>query len=229
MLRASRHGAFFFRLWGSQSWLPPAFTLALIPLPSARLPYWKPVRMKSLMAVAPEPDQISATDLERIFRENHALVFRAAYRITGNADDAEDVLQTVFLRMLKRDAAAEPISNMPSFLHRSAVNAALDLVRARHNVRNIPLDELEPVLAESAHHSPERIRTSSEIREWLRGALARLNPRIAQMFVLRFFEGKENPEIARMLNTTAGTVAVTISRTRDRLEKEFRAQLGGVA
>jgi RNA polymerase sigma-70 factor (ECF subfamily) len=118
---------------------------------------------------------------------------------------------------------------MPSFLHRSAVNAALDLVRSRQNIRNVPLDELEPVLADPAYRRPDRVHGSGEIREWLRGAMARLNPRIAQMFVLRFFEGKENPEIARLLNTTPGTVAVTLSRTRDRLEKEYRAYLGGVA
>jgi RNA polymerase sigma-70 factor (ECF subfamily) len=168
-------------------------------------------------------------DLERIFTDNHAMVFRAAYRITGNAGDAEDALQTVFLRMLKRDPAADPVDNIPSFLHRAAVNAALDLMRARRNIRNVPLDELEPVLAESAHRSPERAHGSGEIRDWLRGALARLNPRIAQMFVLRFFEGKENPEIARLLDTTPGTVAVTISRTRNRLQEEYRSYVGGVA
>ena len=70
---------------------------------------------------------------------------------------------------------------------------------------------------------------SGEIRDWLRVALARLNPRIAEMFALRFFEGKDNPEIAELLNTTPGTVAVTLSRTRDRLEKEYRAYQGGVA
>jgi RNA polymerase sigma-70 factor (ECF subfamily) len=185
--------------------------------------------MKALMAVPKESAQVSATELERIFRENHALVFRAAYRVTGNANDAEDVLQTVFLRLLKRDPAAEPVENMTSFLHRAAVNAALDMVRSRHHVRNIPLDELEPVLAEPAARAPDRAHASGEIREWLRGALARLNPRIAQMFALRFFEGKENPEIARILNTTPGTVAVTLSRTRDRLEKEYRVYVGGVA
>ncbi len=171
----------------------------------------------------------AAADLEQVFREHHAGVFRAAYRITGNADDAEDVLQTVFLRLVKRDSGAEPIDNLPSFLHRAAVNAALDLMRARQNVRNIPLDDLEPVLAEPASRRPDRALDSSEIREWLRGALARLNPRIAQMFILRFFEGKDNPEIARMLNTTAGTVAVTISRTRDKLQQEYRTYMGGVA
>ena len=176
-----------------------------------------------------ESADLSATALERIFREHHALVFRAAYRVTGNANDAEDVLQTVFLRLLKRDPDADPVGNMGSFLHRSAVNAALDLMRSRQNIRNIPLDELEPVLAEPAHRGPDRAHAAGEIREWLRGALARLNPRIAEMFTLRFFEGKDNPEIARLLNTTPGTVAVTLSRTRDRLQKEFQAYLGGVA
>jgi RNA polymerase sigma-70 factor, ECF subfamily len=176
-----------------------------------------------------EPASQPAEDLEQVFREHHAMVFRAAYRVTGNADDAEDVLQNVFLRMLKRDAGAEPVGNMGSFLHRSAVNAALDLMRLRQNVRNVPLDDLEPVLAEPAHRRPDRLQSSGEIREWLREALARLNPRIAAMFALRFFEGKDNPEIARMLDTTPGTVAVTLSRTRGRLQKEFQAYLGGVA
>ena len=63
----------------------------------------------------------------------------------------------------------------------------------------------------------------------LRIAMARLNPRIAEMFTMRFFEGKDNPEIAKLMNTTPGTVAVTLSRTRDRLQKEYQAYLGGVA
>jgi len=185
--------------------------------------------MKALMAAQLDSASQPETELERIFREHHAMVFRAAYRVTGNPDDAEDVLQTVFLRMVKREADAQPVENIASFLHRAAVNAALDLVRARQNIRSIPLDELEPVLSEPAHRGPDRIQHSGEIREWLRGALARLNPKIAEMFMLRFFDGKDNPEIARLLQTTPGTVAVTLSRTRDRLEKEFQAYLGGVA
>jgi len=181
------------------------------------------------MAPPPESVGFSVDNLERVFRESHAAVFRAAYRVTGNASDAEDALQTVFLRLLKRDAAADAVENMPSFLRRAAVNAALDIVRSRQVIRNIPLDELEPVLAEPAHRRPDRLQASSEIRDWLRGALARLNPRIAQMFALRFFEGKDNPEIARLFNTTPGSVAVTISRTRDRLEKEYRVYQGGEA
>jgi RNA polymerase sigma-70 factor (ECF subfamily) len=187
-----------------------------------------PATMETQAALGMEPATSPAVNLEEVFRENYAAIFRAAYRVTGNAADAEDVLQTVFLRMMRRDAAAEPVENMPSFLHRAAVNAALDLVRARQHVRNVPLEDWEPVLAESAHRRPDRAQSSGEIREWLRKTLARMNPRVAQMFVLRFFEGKDNPEIARLLETTPGTVAVTLSRTRDRLEKEFRLYMGGV-
>jgi len=168
-------------------------------------------------------------EFERIFQENHAAVFRAAFRITGSAEDAEDVLQTVFLRMLRRDRDAEPVGNIASFLHRAAVNAALDVVRARQHSRSVPLEDWQPVLAESSHRRPDRVQAAGEIREWLRGALARLSPRAAQMFILRFFEGKDNPEIAREMDTTPGTVAVTLSRARDRLEQEFRTYLEGAA
>jgi RNA polymerase sigma-70 factor, ECF subfamily len=185
--------------------------------------------MEAQTAEPMESAKQPAMDLAQVFAEHHAMVFRAAYRITGNPSDAEDVLQTVFLRMARREASADEVDSMSSFLHRAAVNAALDLMRSRQNIRNVPLDDLEPFLAESPHRSPERALNSVEIKDWLRTALARLNPRIAQMFILRFFEGKQNPEIARMLNTTPGTVAVTLSRTRDRLQQEFRASMGGLA
>jgi RNA polymerase sigma-70 factor (ECF subfamily) len=72
---------------------------------------------------APEP-----TLLSRLFDEHHGVVFRAAYRVTGNAADAEDVLQTVFLRL----AARPDLSAItPAYLSRAGVNAGLDLVRAR--------------------------------------------------------------------------------------------------
>ena len=132
--------------------------------------------MKAQAVQTMESANQPAADLEEVFREHHAMVFRAAYRVTGNADDAEDVLQTVFLRLVKRDSGAEPVDNMASFLHRAAVNAALDLLRARQNIRSVPLDDMEPVLAESPHRGPDRLRNSGEIRDWLRGALARLNP-----------------------------------------------------
>jgi RNA polymerase sigma-70 factor (ECF subfamily) len=173
-----------------------------------------------------EPAQAPAGEIERIFRDHHGMVYRAAYRITGNPSDAEDVLQTVFLRLLRRDTAAEAVENVPSYLHRAAVNSALDLMRSRQTARSVPLDDVAPSLHENASLAPDRAHSSAEAREWLRHAVARLSPQAAEIFTLRFFEGKENAEIAEIVGTTLGTVAVTLSRSRDRIEKEFRAYQG---
>ncbi|HKR95893.1 MAG TPA: sigma-70 family RNA polymerase sigma factor, partial [Candidatus Angelobacter sp.] len=78
--------------------------------------------------------------LEQIFLEHKDLVFRAAYRVTGNATDAEDVLQTVFLRLVRLEKFPE-ISNLPGYLHRSAVNASLDLLRGKKDSQTFSLDE----------------------------------------------------------------------------------------
>ncbi len=177
-------------------------------------------------AIQMQPPQTSPEELEKIFKDHHASVFRAAYRVTGSLSDAEDVLQTVFLRLLRRASDAQAVENMGSFLHRAAVNAALDLVRSRQNVRQVPLEDVAPLLPENPALSPDRAHTAGEIREWLRTAIARLSPRAAEIFVLRFFEGKDNSEIAARLGTTQATVAVTLSRTRDRIEQEYRSYMG---
>jgi RNA polymerase sigma-70 factor, ECF subfamily len=167
-------------------------------------------------------------DLDRIFREHHATVFGAAYRVTGNASDAEDVLQTVFVRLLGRAPDAEAVGNMEGYLRRAAVNAALDLVRSRQAARSVPLDDVAPLLSANPALAPDRVQRSREIRQWLRQAVARLSPRAAEMFALRFFEGQDNPAIAASLGTTAATVAVTLSRTRDRIQQEFRSYMGEI-
>ncbi|HBY59255.1 MAG TPA: hypothetical protein DEH78_05505 [Solibacterales bacterium] len=166
-------------------------------------------------------------DLESLFREYHAMVFRAAYRVTGSPADAEDVLQTVFLRLSRREAEAEPMANAESYLRRAAVNAAVDLIRSRQAARAVPIDDVSPQhLTQNPAESPERALRGSEIRSWLRQAVARLSPRAAEIFALRFIEGKENPEIAEMVGTTTATVAVTLHRTRERLANEFKLQMG---
>ncbi len=77
--------------------------------------------------------------LESVFLEHQRRVFRAAYRITGNAQDAEDVLQTVFLRLARQGDAAS-LANPSSYLYRAAVNAALDLLRARKERSSVVLN-----------------------------------------------------------------------------------------
>ena len=156
--------------------------------------------------------------VERLFRAYHGLVFRAAYRITGNATDAEDVLQTVFLRLIGRDGSAPPVQNSEKYLRRAAINAALDVVRARRVAETVPLADSQPGRGELDR---------SELRDCLRRSLASLNPQAAEIFALRFLEGYSNPEIARMLGVSQVWVAVTVHRARRRLQKQIRSYIGG--
>ena len=153
-------------------------------------------------------------ELAQVFQEHHARVFKAAYRITGNTPDAEDVLQSVFLRLVRRELDSEAVDNLDSYLYRAAINAALDLLRSRKLRPSIVLDDSAPAPDSSS---------SFEISNWLRQALTRLSPRPAEMFVLRYVEGYDNREIAQMMHTSQAVVAVTLHRTRGQLQKDYLA------
>ena len=165
------------------------------------------------LALGDDPVSTIPKPLEQMFEAHHGMVFRTAYRITGNAADAEDVLQTVFLRLLRRDPAAPAeIGNPESYLRRSAVNAALDVVRARHES-----DTLEPERLPASGSCTEL----RELRDTLRQELSKLPARTAEMFALRFFEGYTNPEIARLMGLSQIVVAVTLHRARRKLQQEM--------
>lgn len=176
-----------------------------------------------LAAVESKQTQVTVDQIEEVFRQHHALVFRAARRVTGDASDAEDVLQTVFLRLVRRAPDSAAIDDVESYLYRAAVNCALDLARSRQKVRSISLDEVTPQLTADTRLAPDRAQAGGEIRTWLRNAIARLSPAAAEMFVLRFFEGRQNAEIARAMGATPATVPVTLHRARERLQREFQA------
>jgi RNA polymerase sigma-70 factor, ECF subfamily len=137
-------------------------------------------------------------------------VFRTAYRITGNAADAEDVSQTVFLRLFRREHDA--MEHEESYLRRAAINAALDVIRSRQSDRTVELMDLP---AEPAHDDPRELRMA------LGRALAQLKPRPSEIFVLRFLEGFSNAQIARMLGISQVLVAVIVYRARQQLRKEL--------
>lgn len=167
------------------------------------------------------PLNIAPGSLETLFREHHGAVYRAAYRITGNAMDAEDVLQTVFTRLLRREEQPDLSESAGSYLHRAAVNAALDLMRRRKRARNIDLDEVGDQLIDTKEPGPERARGSQELKARLREAMSSLSPRQAEIFTLRYIEGLGNLEISKMLGASQTSIAVLLHRARHRLQKEL--------
>jgi len=174
-------------------------------------------------------EQPPAHSIEAIFRAHHGAVFRAAYRITGDPMDAEDVLQTVFARLLRREDEVDLSASAASYLHRAAVNAALDLLRRRQRARAVALADVEDELVDETGIEPERQSGSRELAEGLRRALARLSPKTAEIFALRYFEGVGNLEISRLMGTSQTAVAVILHRARRRLQKELAPFEGGLS
>ena len=174
-------------------------------------------------AVATTPESINGPpeELESLFRTHHEQIFRTARRITGSVVDAEDVLQTIFLRLVRREGDYDLAPSPGSYFHRAAVNAALDLMRSRTRSKSVPLEDVEHELFESPSRSPEAQHIDRELRKLVQQAVARLGSKTAEVFVLRYFEGFDNHEIARMLGTSQMVIAVMLHRARGRLRKEI--------
>jgi RNA polymerase sigma-70 factor (ECF subfamily) len=159
--------------------------------------------------------------LETLFQAHHDRVFRTAHRITGSAADAEDVLQTIFLRLLKSQETLDLSPNPEAYLSRAAINASLDLMRVRTRSKSIGLEDADAGAFESTAKSPEAEHVDRELQKLIRQAVARLGATAAEMFVLRYYEGYENQEIAKLLGTSHLVVGVVLHRARTKLRKEI--------
>jgi RNA polymerase sigma-70 factor (ECF subfamily) len=160
----------------------------------------------------------AAFELDDLFDAHHGMVFRTAYRITGNAADAEDVLQTVFLRLLGRGPGGNALENPESYLRRAAINVALDVVRAGRDTRSVPLEEAPPA---------EALQEPRGLRMALTRAIALLSTREAEVFALRFFEDRSNKDIAAALGISQVHVAVILHRARTAIRGELQQAQAG--
>jgi RNA polymerase sigma-70 factor (ECF subfamily) len=152
-----------------------------------------------------------STDFADLYQRYYGTVYRTALRVTGNPADAEDALQTVFVRMLNQGSRFDPDSTSEAYLKRAATNAAVDLLRRRSTRGELQLDE--------AIHGT--VEGPSLLKEQLRRALAALETEDAVVFLLRFVEGFSNGELAEMLQLEKNNVAVRLHRIRQTLQTEM--------
>ena len=164
---------------------------------------------------------VLSSDFERIFRDHYEFLYRTARHITGTSQDAEDVVQTLFLRLLHRELSGEIRSNPRGYLYRSAVNIALDVLRARkrRGGHTENAEVLERIATDRSSLAEEDVFAK------LREALGELNPKAAEIVVLRHLHGYSHSEIATLLGTSQGTIAVSLFRTRARLRRSIRQYL----
>jgi RNA polymerase sigma-70 factor (ECF subfamily) len=166
------------------------------------------------------------SELETLFEAHHTRVFRTAHRITGSPADAEDVLQTVFLRLVKSGALQDLSEHPEAYLSRAAINASLDLMRSRSRSKSVGLTDVDAAALESKSKNPEALHADRELQTLIRQAVARLGKTAGEMFALRYYEGHDNQEIAKLLGTSQMVVGVVLHRARTKLKKEIAEYLG---
>jgi RNA polymerase sigma-70 factor (ECF subfamily) len=160
-------------------------------------------------------------EIEAIFKTHSRMVYRTAYGVTGSHDDAEDVLQAVFLKLI-RQLPPDLGNNPQAYLYRAAVNSSLNIIRGRRRRRENFVDVAEHfetvVPSDSANAELDHRR--------LYEAIAELKPDVAHIVVLRYMHNKSDVEIAEMLGMSRGAIALKLFRSRARLKKLLRASLG---
>jgi RNA polymerase sigma-70 factor (ECF subfamily) len=151
---------------------------------------------------------------EQLVRTHRRQVLSLAWRLTGNAADAEDIAQEVFLRLHQSPVAAEDAGR---WLRRVVVNLCID--SARRNGRVVPMPDREFV---SSAEPPDKAVGRAEEHERLRIALQRLSERERAALVLRDIEGLTTAEVAATMSTAEPTVRVQIARARLKLREMLR-------
>jgi RNA polymerase sigma-70 factor (ECF subfamily) len=172
----------------------------------------------------------------RLLVERHSRsVFRLAYRLTGNEQDAEDVVQESFLRAYKQLQTFEARASFGTWLYRIAANYSLDLIRSRkrhQDHRPLPPEgepETDAMLSIPATDpAPDRMAYSSQLGERISSALRELTEQERAAFVMRHFEGFSIEEIGATLGLGASAAKHSIFRAVQKLRKTLEPAVSSI-
>jgi RNA polymerase sigma-70 factor (ECF subfamily) len=167
-------------------------------------------------------------DAYRVLVDRHSRgVFRLAYRMTGNEQDSEDVVQETFLRAYKQLHRWEARSSFGTWLYRIAANYSLDLMRRRKRHGEVTMndsgpDEDAPEMIQalpSTEPGPDRLLFSNRVQQTVTGALNELSQQERTAFVLRHFEGQSIEEISAALGLSGNAAKHSIFRAVQKLRR----------
>jgi RNA polymerase sigma-70 factor (ECF subfamily) len=164
-------------------------------------------------------------DAFRELVEQHSRsAFRLAYRMTGNEQDAEDIVQESFLRAYRHLGRFEARSHFGTWLYRIVANCAVEHIRTRRLRQNrAPMEPLDPLIAPpSTEPAPDRLAASSDIARRVAAALDGLSPLERAAFTLRHREGRTIEEIGRTLSLGTSAAKHAVFRAVKKLRAELQ-------
>lgn len=170
---------------------------------------------------------------ERMMSQSYRQAFNMAYRLTGNATDAEDLLQETFLRAFRFFHRYDENLPFTSWLYRIMTNVHIDIVRKKSRLKTVSLENSGPDSSRTweiadLEADADMSVMESTLEEPLQLGLRSMNAEFRLAVVLADVEGMSYEEIAEIMNTSIGTVRSRIHRGRKQL-RTYLEKHGGVS
>ncbi len=175
--------------------------MAAIPIPNSTQ------YLHSAKVVRSNHEQGPSLSMDELYSSYRDFIYRVALRVTHNAYDAEDIVQNVFLRMLRNRTGPEEGRSAGGYFRRSATNASIDLIRTR----------TQRAEAELEAHYPAPEQTALEQR-YVSQVLDQLPGENSALFQLYYQDGYVYEELADRFNMKVGTVKSRLHRIRAALQ-----------
>ena len=177
--------------------------------------------------------------LESLMTRHSGRVFRLAYGITRSQADAEEIVQDVFLTMVRKGASFEGHAALTSWMYRVTTNVALNKRRGKRRELEVSLEEHLPTYKEDGHRdgdrsyvladwsdTPEQKLMSGEARKILESAIDTLPDHYRAVLILRDVEELSNEEVAAIVDDSLGSVKSRLHRARMALREQLTRHLG---
>lgn len=178
--------------------------------------------------------------LEALMTRHAGRVYRLAYGITRNPADAEEVVQDVFLTVVRKGGSFEGQAALATWMYRVTMNAALNRRRGKRRELEVSLEEHLPTYTENGHRAgdrsdllvdwsstPEERVLSGESRRVLENAIDSLPDHYRAVLVLRDVEELSNEEVASIVGDSLASVKSRLHRARMALREQLTRHFGG--
>lgn len=192
--------------------------------------------MKNISVVSEEKSDLDLiSDFQKGSQESFELLvsrysekaFNLAYRFTRNQEDAEEVLQDVFVTVYKKIDGFEGKSSFSSWLYRVTVNAGLMKIRKRKQDKSIPMEDILPHIENSSalkiseRENADIFTYRKEVSKAIDDAIQKLPDDYRPVFILRDIDGLTSKEVSKILNLSIPAVKSRLHRSRLMLRKKL--------
>lgn len=176
---------------------------------------------------------------EELLQRYAAKAFSLASRLTKNQEDAEEVLQDVFVTVFRKIDGFQGKSSFSSWLYRITVNASFMKLRKRKQDQSVAIEDMPPQIQKSLavprnlHQEADAVTMRHQVTEVLEDAIGRLPDDYRPVFILRDIDGMTSREVSKILNLTVPAVKSRLHRSRmmlrRRLSRFFKEYSTGAA